>query len=176
MTDQRGAVFLCFFHPSFSSLSPSQFFLGAVFVLSMSRLDQLLPCPAGDAMWPALSVAPCPMPILLQPAARVLRVLLCSLFASYSVTGLADHHFLYSVVSRYLKLNGNRLQSWTLCSHSSVLFKQFSCLAFPLLLSVKNFFSCMEFNKEVYMNSQAFNMEHKLWICCHLYKQSSEMK
>lgn len=149
MTDQRGAVFLCILHPSFSSLFSSQFLLGTVFALSMSRLDQMLLCPVGDAMWPALSVASCPMPILLQPAARVLRVLLSKLFASYAVTGLADHRFLYSVVSRYLKLNGNRLQSWTLCSHSSVLFEQFSCLAFPLLLSVKNFFSCLEFNKEV---------------------------
>lgn len=104
-----------------------------------------------QGMWTALSVAPRPMPILLQSAVRVLRVLLSKLFASYSSTGLADHLLLYPVVSRYLKLCGNRLESWTLCSYSSVLFKQFSCLAFPLFLSVKNFFCCMRFNKEVYM-------------------------
>lgn len=106
-----------------------------------------------QGMWPALSAAPRPTPILLQPAVRVLRMLLSRLFASYSSVGLADHLFLYSVVGRYLKLYGNRLQSWTLCSCSSVLFKQFSCLAFPLLSSVKNFFSCMAFNKEVCMIS-----------------------
>lgn len=155
MTDQRGAVFLCFFPPLF--LFPFLFSVlisGSVCIMHGQVGPDAAVSSRGcteQGMWPALSVAPCP--ILLQPTVRVLRVLLSRLFASYSSTALADHLFLYPVVSRYLKLYGNRLQSWTLCSHSKVLFKQFSCLAFPLILSVKNFFSSVAFNKKVCMIS-----------------------
>lgn len=132
---REGQFSFVFFHLSFSSISSSQFLLvGSVCIIR----DQAGPDAAVSSrgcteqgMWPALSVAPRPIPS--QPAARVLRTILPRLFSSYSATGLADYLFLYSVVSRYLKLYGNRSQSWTLCSPSSVLFKQFSCLAFPLL-------------------------------------------